>query len=112
MGQRVGLVRWTVQDSNPGRGKIFSSSSKPSRPALGSTQPLFSGYQISIPAKKRLGREIDHSFPSSAEVKNVWSYTAASHIRLHGENDNCTFIHLLPAHRNILNMLKPISLWH
>jgi len=25
---------------------------------------------------KRTGREADHSFPSSAEVKNVWSYTS------------------------------------
>ena len=58
------------------------------------TSPLFSGYQISIPRIKRLGRELDYSFPSSAEVKNEWSYTAAPHIRLHGENDKRTFTHL------------------
>jgi hypothetical protein len=33
---------------------------------------------------KRLGREADHSTPSSAEIKNVWSYTSISPIRLHG----------------------------
>jgi len=28
------------------------------------------------PEVKRSGREADHSPPSSAEVKNAWSYTA------------------------------------
>jgi hypothetical protein len=32
---------------------------------------------------KRPGREADHSPPSSAEVKNGWSYTFTSPIRLH-----------------------------
>jgi hypothetical protein len=27
---------------------------------------------------KRLGREVDHLFPSSDEVKNEWSYTSTS----------------------------------
>jgi len=30
------------------------------------------------------GRETDNSPPSSAEVKNEWSYTATPSIRLHG----------------------------
>jgi hypothetical protein len=30
------------------------------------------------------GREADHSPPSSAEVKNEWSYTSTPAIRLHG----------------------------
>jgi hypothetical protein len=33
---------------------------------------------------KRPGREADHSPPSSAEVKNAWSYTSTLLIRLHG----------------------------
>jgi hypothetical protein len=33
---------------------------------------------------KRPGREVDHSPPSSAEVKNAWSYTSTPPIRLHG----------------------------
>jgi hypothetical protein len=33
---------------------------------------------------KRLRRKADHSLPSSAEVKNVWSYTSTPPIRLHG----------------------------
>jgi hypothetical protein len=32
---------------------------------------------------KRPGREADHSGPSSAEVKNAWSYTSTPPIRLH-----------------------------
>jgi hypothetical protein len=33
---------------------------------------------------KRPGREADHSPTSSAEVKNVWSYTSTPPIHLHG----------------------------
>jgi hypothetical protein len=33
---------------------------------------------------KRPGREADHSPPSSADVKNAWSYTSIPPIRLHG----------------------------
>jgi hypothetical protein len=33
---------------------------------------------------KRPGREADHSPPSSAEVKNAWSYSSTPPIRLHG----------------------------
>jgi hypothetical protein len=32
---------------------------------------------------KRLGREANHSYPSSAEVENAWSYTSAPPICLH-----------------------------
>jgi hypothetical protein len=48
-----------------------------SRPVLGATQPPPTHW---VPAAlslgvKRPGREADHSPPSSAEVKNAWSYT-------------------------------------
>jgi hypothetical protein len=33
---------------------------------------------------KRPGCEADHSSPSSAEVKNAWSYTSTPPVRLHG----------------------------
>jgi hypothetical protein len=33
---------------------------------------------------KRLGHEADYSPPSSAEVKNAWSYNSTPPIRLHG----------------------------
>jgi hypothetical protein len=32
---------------------------------------------------KRTGREADHWNPSSAEVKNAWSYISSPPIRLH-----------------------------
>jgi hypothetical protein len=31
-----------------------------------------------------LGHEADHSPPSTAKVKNIWSYTSTHPIRLHG----------------------------
>jgi len=33
---------------------------------------------------KQLGCEADHSPPSSAEVKNAWSYTSTLPVCLHG----------------------------
>jgi hypothetical protein len=36
------------------------------------------------PKVKRPGREADHSLPSSAEIKNVWSYTSISPMRFYG----------------------------
>jgi hypothetical protein len=33
---------------------------------------------------KQLGHEVHHSLPSSAEVKNVWSYTSTPTIHLNG----------------------------
>jgi hypothetical protein len=37
----------------------------------------------SFPGVKAEGREADHSPPSSAEVKNAWSYTSTPLTRLH-----------------------------
>jgi hypothetical protein len=38
----------------------------------------------SFPWGKAAGPKADHSLPSSAEVKNAWSYTSTPPIRLHG----------------------------
>jgi hypothetical protein len=46
----------------------------------------------SFPRIKRPGRETDHLPPSSAEVKNTWSYTSTLPIRLHefaGDRMSC-----------------------
>ena len=43
---------------------------------------------------KQPGHDVDHSHPSSAEVKNEWSYTSAPHICVHGV-DRDTFALLL-----------------
>jgi hypothetical protein len=51
-----------------------------SRPALGSTQPPIKWVPGTLSLEvKRPGREADHSPPSSAEVKNAWSYASTSH---------------------------------
>jgi hypothetical protein len=48
-----------------------------SRPAPGPTQPPIQWVQGALtPEVKRLGRDADHSPPSTAEVKNMWSYTS------------------------------------
>jgi len=36
------------------------------------------------PGAKRPGRETDHSNPSSAQVKNAWSYASTPTMFLHG----------------------------
>jgi len=36
------------------------------------------------PEVKQPGHEVDHSPPSNAKVKNVWSYTSAPPVSLHG----------------------------
>jgi len=48
-----------------------------SRPALGPTQPPIQWVTGTLSlGVKRPGREGDHSPPSSAEIKNAWSYTS------------------------------------
>jgi hypothetical protein len=36
-----------------------------------------------FPRVNRPGRKADHLIPSSTEVKNAWSYTSTSPVRLH-----------------------------
>jgi hypothetical protein len=56
-----------------------------SRPALGPTQPPIQWVPVILSTRvKGPGREADHSPPSSAEVKNAWSYTSIPAIHLHG----------------------------
>jgi hypothetical protein len=68
--------------SIPGGGWEFFSSS---RPALGPIQPPVQWVPGALSlGVKRPGHEADHSPPSSAEVKNAWSYTSTLPIRIHG----------------------------
>jgi hypothetical protein len=54
--------------------------------------PLFSRYRFPFAGVRLPGYEGNHSPPSSAEVKNVWSYTSTPPICLQGvDRDNFTF---------------------
>jgi hypothetical protein len=72
---RYGVLRFA---SRQGLGIFFSTAA--SRTALGPTQPpiQWAPGALSL-GVKRPGREADHSPPSSAEVKNAWSYTSIPH---------------------------------
>jgi hypothetical protein len=68
-------------------GHEILSSPKPPKPALG-PQPAF--YWTGTGGK---AIEVDHSLPSSAEVKNVCSHISAPPIRVHGvDSDNPAFV--------------------
>ena len=54
-----------------------------SRPALGSTQ-LFIQWVTGLPGLKRLGRDVHHPLPSSAEVKKVQRYISTPSLGLYG----------------------------
>jgi len=75
-----------VGGSSPIKGwEFFSPPPRPDR-LWGPPSLLSNGYQelfLSL-GVKRPGREADHLFPSSAEVKNTWRYTSTPPIRLHG----------------------------
>jgi hypothetical protein len=60
------------------------------QPGSGPTEPPVKWVPGFFPSMlKRPGREVDHSPPSSAEVKNEWSYV--SHICLRDvDRDSCT----------------------
>jgi len=71
--------------SIPGRGWETFLFVTTSRPALGPHPPSYAmGTGCSFPGVKRPEREADHSPPSIAKVKNAWSYTSTSPVRLHG----------------------------
>jgi hypothetical protein len=75
-------------------GRDHRSVSPPKRPVRlwGPSSLVFNGYRGSFPGVKRPQREVDHSSPSSAVVRNEWSYTSAPPICLHGmDMDNSTF---------------------
>ena len=63
-------MSWTVRGSNPGRGKRFLSSPKSSDLLWGTLSLLFKEYLGPFPGVRQVEREVDHSSPSSAEVKN------------------------------------------
>jgi hypothetical protein len=72
------LSRYTCVRFPVGGSDVIFLFATASRPALGPTQPPIRSVPGALPpggGAKRLGREADHSPPSSGEVKNAWSYT-------------------------------------
>jgi len=64
---------------------------------------LFSGYRSSFSGVKRLAREVNHSRPSSAEVKKEESYTSTPPICLHGvDRDSSAFYMELTIHVTVI----------
>jgi len=54
-----------------------------SRTSVGSTKPLIQCVSVFVSVVlKRPGYDADHSPPSSAEVKNTWSYTPTHAVSL------------------------------
>jgi hypothetical protein len=52
---------------------------------VGPTQPPIQGLTGALSlGVKRPGLQVDHSPPSSAEIKNAWSYTSTHPIHLRG----------------------------
>ena len=70
-------MRWTIQDSNPSRGKRFLSPPKCPDWLRGPPSLLFSYHQGPFPqVVKWSGHEADPSPPSNVKVKDDWSFTS------------------------------------
>jgi hypothetical protein len=70
-----------------------------------------SSHRGSLPGVKRPGREVNHSLPSSAEVKNEWNYTSAPHTCLLGvDRENFTSYLYLKTNHEYLKWLRLVSL--
>jgi hypothetical protein len=66
------VMDWTIWGSIPDWAKRYFLSPLRSDSLLGPSSYLFNEYGCSFLSVKRPGRELDHSFPSSAEVRNDW----------------------------------------
>ena len=71
----------TTRGSKACKTRDFLFSPKYPEQLWGPPTLLFSGY-LGI---KRTGREVHHSPPSNAEIKNKWGYITAPSMRLHTE---------------------------
>ena len=78
--------------SNPGEGtRFFCSTYRPDR-VWGPPNSLFKEHRVSFQDRKWPGCDIEHSLPSSAEVKIENSCTSVPSIRLHGVDGDFSFL--------------------
>ena len=95
---------WTVQSSNPSKGKRFSLFPKIPRLALWAhLASYYMGNGDSSPGAKHLGCEADLSPPSHAKVRNMWSHNSTTPKCLEGMDRGnitsclyCVFLWLIP----------------
>jgi hypothetical protein len=88
---------WTIRSSNPVRNRRFFSPPRPPNRLRGLHSFLFSGHLGSFPEVERLGREVYHLPPPSAEVKNERSYTSTLPICLTGGGQEKLQLFPLPS---------------
>jgi hypothetical protein len=68
--------------------KLLSTPNRPDQ-LWGPSSLQGNKYRGSFPGVERPGRDVDHPPPTSAEVKNEWSYTSSPQICLNGvDRDN------------------------
>ena len=71
----VFAIGWTVGGLNPGGASFTVPVQADIGVHLAST---YNVYRVSLAGLKRPGRGVDHSPPSSSEVKNQYSYTSTT----------------------------------
>jgi hypothetical protein len=82
-----------IWDSDPSKCRRSSSFPKCPRPALGQPSLLYRGYRRTFQGQSGQGMKLITNLTphSGTGVKNVWSYTSAQPIRLHGvDRDSST----------------------
>ena len=75
---------WMVWGLNPGKGKKFSLLQNAQTGSGAQPSYYTEGTEFFFTKVKQPRCEVDHSPPSSAEVKNGWSCTSTPPICLHG----------------------------
>jgi hypothetical protein len=77
-------MQWTIRGLNPGSDNRFLSSPNCRDGLWGPFSLLPNGCLNYFVGVKRLGRDADHSRPSSAEIRNEYNCTSAPRICVRG----------------------------